>query len=138
MPPQDDPERRVLFPPSTAATLNLAATAAQCARIWRGIDPAFSARCLDAAKRAFTAAEAHPDVYPVADFTGSGGFGDATPADEFYSAAAELFLPTGAPPHRAANETGSTPGWGKECPYASICAVAFSFTKKKQTSITSI
>src|SRR3546814_3993097 len=57
MPPQDDPERRVLFPPSTAATLNLAATAAQCARIWRGIDPAFSARCLDAAKRAFTAAE---------------------------------------------------------------------------------
>src|SRR3546814_9062670 len=57
MPPQDDPERRVLFPPSTAATLNLAATAAQCARIWRGIDPAFSARCLDAAKRAFAAAE---------------------------------------------------------------------------------
>src|SRR3546814_2716582 len=57
MPPQDDPERRVLFPPSTAATLNLPATAAQCARIWRGIDPAFSARCLDAAKRAFAAAE---------------------------------------------------------------------------------
>src|SRR3546814_15135686 len=25
MPPQDDPERRVLFPPSTAATLNLTA-----------------------------------------------------------------------------------------------------------------
>src|SRR3546814_15211743 len=73
MPPQDDPERRVLFPPSTAATLNLAATAAQCARIWRGIDPAFSARCLDAAKRAFTAAEAPPDVYPVANFPGSGG-----------------------------------------------------------------
>src|SRR3546814_1283772 len=73
-------------------------------RIWRGIDPAFSARCLDAAKRAFTAAEAHPDVYPVADFTGSGGYGDATLADEFYWAAAELFVTTGAPHYRAAIE----------------------------------
>ncbi|WP_119035532.1 glycoside hydrolase family 9 protein [Hephaestia caeni] len=104
MPPQDDPERRVLFPPSTAATLNLAATAAQCARIWRTIDPAFSARCLDAAQRAFAAAEAHPDIYPVADFTGSGGYGDGALADEFYWAAAELFVTTGAPHYRAAIE----------------------------------
>jgi endoglucanase len=44
--PHLDPEKRLLFPPSTAATLNLAATAAQCARIWKSIDPAFSARCL--------------------------------------------------------------------------------------------
>src|SRR3546814_16737114 len=93
MPPQDDPERRVLFPPSTAATLNLADTAAQCARIWRGIDPAFSARCLDAANRALPAAEAHPDVYPVADFTGRGGHGASTPDATFHLVAAQVFVP---------------------------------------------
>src|SRR3546814_12120072 len=43
-------------------------------------------------------------VYPVADFTGSGGYGDATLADEFYWAAAELFVTTGAPHYRAAIE----------------------------------
>lgn len=32
--PQDDPQPRELHPPSTAATLNLAATAAQCARLF--------------------------------------------------------------------------------------------------------
>ena len=41
MPPHLDPETRYLHPPSTAATLNLAATAAQCARIWRTIDAGF-------------------------------------------------------------------------------------------------
>ena len=48
MAPHDDPEPRFLYAPSTAATLNLAATAAQCARVWREVDPAFSARCLGA------------------------------------------------------------------------------------------
>ncbi|MCM8730611.1 glycoside hydrolase family 9 protein [Hephaestia sp. GCM10023244] len=103
-PPQDDHETRILFPPSTAATLNLAATAAQCARIWRSIDAGFAARCLDAAKRAFAAAEANPDIYPIADFTGSGVYGDATLADEFYWAAAELFVTTGETPYRTVIE----------------------------------
>jgi len=92
-PPQSDPERRLLYPPTTAATLNLAATAAQCARVWRTIDPAYSARCLDAAKRAFDAAVRNPTVYS-SEFTGSGGYGDSNLADEFYWASAELFAAT--------------------------------------------
>jgi endoglucanase len=95
MAPHLDPEKRQLFPPSTAATLNLAATAAQCARIWRGIDAAFSRRCLVAAERAFAAARRNPEVYAIADFTGSGGYGDGELSDEFYWAAAELFITTG-------------------------------------------
>lgn len=93
--PHEDEEKRVLFPPATGATLNLAATAAQCARIWREIDPAFSARCLAAAERAWAAAKRNPEVYPVAGFTGSGGYGDGDFSDEFYWAAAELFATTG-------------------------------------------
>jgi endoglucanase len=95
MAPHEDPEKRQLFPPSTGATLNLAATAAQCARIWRTIDGAFSARCLAAAEKAWAAARRNPEVYPIADFTGSGGYGDADFSDEYYWAAAELFATTG-------------------------------------------
>jgi endoglucanase len=93
--PHEDKEKRQLFPPTTGATLNLAATAAQCARIWRTIDAAFSARCLAAAEKAYAAALRNPEVYALADFTGSGPYGDASLSDEFYWAAAELFATTG-------------------------------------------
>ncbi len=97
MPPHRDPERRFLHPPSTGATLNLAAVAAQCARIWREIDPAFSARCLTTAERAWRAATRNPEVYPIASFTGSGGYGDSNFSDEFFWAASELFVTTRNP-----------------------------------------
>jgi endoglucanase len=100
--PAEDPQPRLLYPPSTGATLNLAATAAQCARIWRTIDPTFSARCLTASERAFRAALRNPEVYAPNSFTGSGGYGDANLADEFYWAAAELFVTTGANAYRDA------------------------------------
>ena len=93
--PADDPQPRYLYPPTTAATLNLAATAAQCARIWRSVDPAFSAECLKASERAFAAALRHPDIFATGSFTGSGGYGDAQVADEFYWATAELYATTG-------------------------------------------
>ena len=94
-PPHLADERRVLYPVSTAATLNLAATSAQCARIFRTIDKDFSGRCLAAAERAYTAAVRNPSVYFVADFSGSGTYGDSDLADEFFWAAAELFVTTG-------------------------------------------
>jgi endoglucanase len=95
MPPHRDRERRYVHPPCTGATLNLAATAAQCARIWRGIDAAFADRCLSAARRAYAAARRNPEIYPVANFTGSGGYGDGDFSDEFLWAAAELYATTG-------------------------------------------
>lgn len=93
--PDQDKERRFLYPPSTGATLNLAATAAQCARVWRTIDPTFSARCLTGARRAWAAALRNPEVYAVGDFNGSGGYGDSELSDEFFWAASELFATTG-------------------------------------------
>jgi len=56
----EDPVTRFLYPPSTAATLNMAANAAQAARVWHGIDKAFAAKCLAAAERAWKAAEQNP------------------------------------------------------------------------------
>ncbi|MEU6258388.1 glycoside hydrolase family 9 protein [Streptomyces sp. NPDC047043] len=94
--PSDDPQKRELHPPSTQATLNLAATAAQAARLYRPYDGAFAARALTAARKAWTAALAHPEMYASAsDGTGGGTYDDANATDEFYWAAAELYLTTG-------------------------------------------
>ena len=97
MPPHLDPEKRVLYPVSTAATLNLAAVAAQCARVWRDLDSAFAARCESAAERAWDGAQRNPEVYFIANFSGSGMYGDDALSDEFFWAAAELFVTTGRP-----------------------------------------
>lgn len=92
----DPASGRYLMPPSTQATLDTAAIGAQCARIWADLDPAFAARCLTAAERAWAAAEAFP-----AEFTGhvpgdgGGPYDDADPTDERAWAATELYLTTG-------------------------------------------
>ncbi|GHJ45128.1 endoglucanase [Catellatospora sp. TT07R-123] len=101
--PDRDDKVRELHPPSTAATLNLAATAAQAARVFASYDPAFAARSLAAARTAYAAALAHPAIYAsTADGTGGGTYDDANVTDEFYWAAAELFLTTGENQYRDA------------------------------------
>ncbi|NBM14493.1 glycoside hydrolase family 9 protein [Streptomyces sp. GC420] len=94
--PHLDPEKRELHAPTTQATLNLAATAAQAARIYRRHDSAFAARALAAARAAWAAAVANPEKYPSdSDGTGGGAYYDGDATDEFYWAAAELFITTG-------------------------------------------
>ncbi|PTQ59120.1 cellulose 1,4-beta-cellobiosidase [Sphingomonas aurantiaca] len=95
--PADDRQTRFLYPPSTAATLNMAGVAAQCARIWRTIDPAFATRCLTAAHRGWAAALRYPALLTSSDFTGSGGYGDPDVRDEFTFAAAQLYATTREP-----------------------------------------
>ncbi|MEI7845479.1 MAG: glycoside hydrolase family 9 protein, partial [Chloroflexota bacterium] len=99
--PPAQSDTRFLFPPSTAATLNLAATAAQCARVWKNIDTEFAARCLAAAERAWQAAKAHPDML-AAEFPelGGGAYSDGNVSDEFYWAAVELYLTTSKPEYQ--------------------------------------
>jgi endoglucanase len=93
--PDRDTRTRHLYYPTTAATLNLAATAAQCTRLWRTLDPAYAQRCYKAATRAWDAAIRHPAVYAYDLFSGGGPYDDLDVSDEFYWAAAELFLTTG-------------------------------------------
>jgi endoglucanase len=94
--PHLDPKLRELHPPSTAATLNLAATAAQAARLFAPYDAAFAARSLAGARSAWAAAVANPAIYASpADGNGGGTYDDVNVTDEFYWAAAELFLTTG-------------------------------------------
>ncbi|MBN2803437.1 MAG: glycoside hydrolase family 9 protein [Deltaproteobacteria bacterium] len=87
-----DPPRYIRNP-STTATLNLAASAALCARVYKNYDEALSEKCEAAAVKAYGAAKQNPEVAP------SGGlghipYGDTIAEDEFFWAAAELFVTT--------------------------------------------
>lgn len=94
--PADDEMKRIIKPPTTAATLNLAATAAQAARLWDGIDDDFADECLSAAEKCYAAAKKHPDMYaPLDESIGGGAYGDDDATDEFYWAACELYITTG-------------------------------------------
>ncbi|HEX4980779.1 MAG TPA: glycoside hydrolase family 9 protein, partial [Ilumatobacteraceae bacterium] len=95
--PAADDKIRELHRPSTAATLNLAAVAAQGSRLFQKYDRAFSKELLKAARVAWTAANANPALYaPAADGNSGGGpYDDSDVTDEFYWAAAELYLTTG-------------------------------------------
>lgn len=92
--PHLDPQPRFLHPPSTAATLNLAAAGAQCARLFEPFDEPFADRCLAAAEAAWDAAVANPDRLALQENEGGGGYTDDVVEDEFYWAAAELYLTT--------------------------------------------
>jgi endoglucanase len=102
--PDQDRLPRHLRPVSTAATLNLAATLAQSARLWKTLDPAFAKKCLDAAETAYAAARQHPDVMAVGAEEGGGAYGDSDVSDEFFWAAAELFVTTGKGEYKKAVE----------------------------------
>jgi endoglucanase len=73
----------------------VAATAAQAARVFRPFDRAFAAKNLAAARAAWAAAKAHPDLLAPHTSVGGGAYADDTVTDEFYWAAAELYLTTG-------------------------------------------
>ncbi len=90
---------RYLLAPTTAATLNLAASASQCARLFTGIDQDLADRCWAAAEIALTAAKANPDWYAPhrADFfsvinLGGGPYDDDYMPDDFYWAFTEAYI----------------------------------------------
>lgn len=98
--PHEDKQERVLFKVSTAATLNLAATAAQGVRLWKTIDAAFSTKCLKAAETAWAAAKANPKLQASNIIDGGGAYDDKKFDDDFYWAAAELYAATAKPEYK--------------------------------------
>ena len=124
---KDDPGKfqRVFYPPTTAATLNMAAVAAQSYRVWSGIDDAYASKCLSAAEKAWDAVYKNnkhiliatkrimlPDPYNptqkvIRDDLGGGFYQDEKVHDgsfdlydEFYWAACELLIATGKSKYR--------------------------------------
>jgi len=112
---------------STAATLDFAAVMAQASRLFAAFEgqrPGLSARMLEASKRAWQWAQAHPDViYRQPADIHTGGYEDQQLADEFAWAAAELLVTTREPAYwqafRRIAPRIEVPGW------ASVGALAW-------------
>lgn len=140
--------KRELRPVSTAATLNLAATAAQAARLFKAYDPKFSARCLAAAETAWVAAKQYPAIYadPNDSQNGGGPYGDGDVTDEFFWAAAELYITTKkgdyknamtssahfATPVTVADGVPSGMSWGQTGPLGTISLALSGLPEAKQ------
>lgn len=112
--PDQDPTERVLYRPSSQATLAFAAAAAQASRMYEPYDSEFAGRMLTSSKRAFEAGRRQPDLHPPANVDnidpnpGGGMYEDKKSSDELFWAATELFLTTGE--ERYASELSSLLG----------------------------
>jgi endoglucanase len=94
--PEDYDLERVIIGKATAATLDFAAVMAQASRVFRDIDPGFASDALTSAEGAWKWAMENPDVvYRNPEDVSTGEYGDDQLSDEFYWAAAELYISTG-------------------------------------------
>src|SRR5690606_20791942 len=96
--PHEAASDRYVVQKSTAAALNFAAVMATASRVLAQYEqqlPAMSAKMLAAAESAWAWAEANPDViYKQPEDIKTGEYGDRQLADEFFWAAAELYITT--------------------------------------------
>lgn len=94
MPEAYDLDRYVIGK-GTAASLNFAAVLAQASRLYKSINNEWSAKALTASKKAWTWAMVNNNVaYTNPEDVSTGEYGDDVFLDDFYWAAAELYIAT--------------------------------------------
>lgn len=129
--PQAAVKQRYIYPKSTAAALDFAATAARFSRVVATLDPAYSGRCLEAALKAWDWAQQNPEVdFINPEGTVTGQYGDKNFAQEWYWAAAELWVTTKEAPfldllHTLEVDFSFTPGesWANHMHYLGAIAM---------------
>ncbi len=95
--PEEDKEQFYLFPVSSMATADYAASMALASRVYRAYDEAFADRLLLAAKAAYGWLERHPEYVGFRNPEGcnTGEYDDECDLDERLWAAAEMLVTTG-------------------------------------------
>jgi endoglucanase len=93
--PEDYDLERFVIGKGTASTLDFAAVMAQAARVYKKVNPDFSKQALVAAKKAWQWTMVNDNI-PFTNPKGisTGEYGDDHFSDDFYWAAAELFIST--------------------------------------------
>jgi endoglucanase len=86
---------RYIIGKGTASTLDFAAVLAQASRLYKDIDPDWSAKALEASKKAFIWAEQNDNIaFKNPEDVSTGEYGDTEFSDDFFWAATELYLAT--------------------------------------------
>lgn len=116
--PAQATEPRYVVQKTTAAALDFAAVMATASRVYAPFDQALSARMLTAAQSAWRWAQAHPrEYYQQPKDVATGEYGDKDVSDEFFWAAAELYITTGKQEYyqamRAPEQAATVPSWGE-------------------------
>ena len=113
MPAQDNSKLYVIGK-STAATFDFAAIMAMASRIYKPFDATYATKCLDAAKKAFSWGQQHPNQNFTANPSGvsTGTYEDTNPSDEKVLAGTELFITTGDASYKQSGTTEYISYWG--------------------------
>jgi len=94
--PHEWKKDRYFIGKSTSASLNFAAMAAMVARVYKTEDPAYAAKNIEVAKKAWDwATENDTILYRGTPGIGSGNYDDLELKDEFMWAASEMYIATG-------------------------------------------
>lgn len=95
--PQEDTAQFYLFPVSSMATADYAASMALASRVYRQFDEAFADRMFEAAKRAYGWLEKHPEYvgFQNPESCNTGEYDDVCDLDERLWASAEMLITTG-------------------------------------------
>lgn len=95
--PQEDTAQFYLFPVSSMATADYAASMALASRVYRQFDVRFADRLLDAAHRAYGWLEKHPEYvgFKNPESCNTGEYDDVCDLDERLWAASEMLVTTG-------------------------------------------
>ena len=113
MPAQDNSKLYVIGK-STAATFDFAAIMAMASRIYKPFDATYATKCLDAAKKAFSWGQQHPNQNFTANPSGvsTGTYEDRDASDEKVLAGTELFITTGDASYKQSGTTEYISYWG--------------------------
>ncbi|MBQ6806214.1 MAG: glycoside hydrolase family 9 protein [Lachnospiraceae bacterium] len=97
MMPEEDKSQFYLFPVSSMATADYAASMALASRVYAAYDKAFADKMMDAAKKAWSWLEKHPEYigFKNPENCNTGEYDDVCDKDERLWAAAEMFVATG-------------------------------------------
>lgn len=93
--PEDYDLDRLITGKASASSLDFAATMAQVSRVYAEVDPAFASKALASAESAWAWAAKNHIVYQNPEDVHTGEYGDDQLSDEYYWAAAELYVATG-------------------------------------------
>lgn len=141
MMPEEDKSQFYLFPVSSMATADYAASMALASRVYAAYDKTFADKMMDAAKKAWGWLEKHPEYigFKNPENCNTGEYDDVCDKDERLWAAAEMFVATGEEKYKSALEELCKENLGKTdfgwTDVSGLASMAILTDIKKQTPV---